>query len=78
MKLVHKPGILNRADELSRRPDYKTHTQPTEEIGLLAHVFVNTLSALELDDTIIHAQSNNNNQIQEIQQTQTLQQKNNQ
>jgi hypothetical protein len=63
MKLIYKPGILNHADELSRQPDYKTHVQPIKETGLPTHMFINTLSELDLDNAIIYVQTNNTDQI---------------
>ena len=56
LRIKHKPGIHNRADALSRRPDYAKRTQPEEEIGLPEHLFIHDISALDLDDAIRNAQ----------------------
>jgi len=54
--IKHKLGILNRADALSRRPDYQPKDNFSEEIGLPSQVFVNTTSALDYDHAILNAQ----------------------
>lgn len=66
--IKYKPGIHNHADALSRCPDYNKHTPPDEEIGLSAHLFINNISALDLNDTIQTAQDNNHTLIQYLQQ----------
>ena len=71
--IKHKPGIHNRADALSRRPDYQTHTPPQDEIGFPNHLFIREISALDLDDAITAAQTNNVDEIQSLQQCHPLQ-----
>ena len=65
--IKHKPGIHNHADALSRRPNFQTHIKAEEEIGFPNHLFINTISALEIDDTIIRAQDNNQTAIKTLQ-----------
>ena len=64
--IKHKPGIHNRADTLSRRPDFQVHAPTQDEIALPSHLFVNDISALDLDDTIKTAQKNNDTAIQNL------------
>ena len=64
--IKHKPGIHNRADALSRRPDYAKRVQPEEEIGLPDHLFIHDISALDLDDAIRNAQTCNHDTITQL------------
>ena len=64
--IKHKPGILNRADALSRRPDYESKDNFSQEIGLPTRVFANTTSAIDYDAAILHAQRNNAKELQTI------------
>lgn len=66
LKIKHKPGMLNCADALSRRPDYACHPKQ-EETGLPQHLFVNTMSALDLDGAITRGQTNNPTEIKNLQ-----------
>ena len=48
--LVYKPGTSNKANHLSRRPDYNTGASDNEDVVvLLPHLFVNTMNMLSLD-----------------------------
>ncbi len=64
--IKHKLGILNRADALSRHPDYQSKDNFTEEIGLPSHIFVNTTSTLDYDHTILNAQHLNMDELQTL------------
>ena len=54
--IKHKPGIHNRADALSRRPDYEMRKPPGETIGLPDRLFIRTISALDIDKIIAQGQ----------------------
>jgi hypothetical protein len=56
LTIKHKPGIHNRADALSCRPDYETCKPPEESIGLPDHLFICTISALDIDKIITQGQ----------------------
>jgi hypothetical protein len=73
LTIKHKPGIHNRADALSRRPDYQTHTELQDEIALPDRLFVRTMSVSELDDAIKASQSDNDLIIQSLRQRFPLQ-----
>jgi hypothetical protein len=50
-KLVHFPGTANKADALSRRPDYNKGNDDNEDIIVLPpHLFVRALSFSTIDD----------------------------
>ena len=66
LRIKHKPGIHNRADALSRRPDYAKRVQPEEEIGLPDHLFIHDISALDLDDAICNTQTRNHDTITQL------------
>ena len=76
LSLKHKPGVLNRADALSHRPDYETHIPLQDEIGLPKHLFVNTTTALGLDHSIIEAQLTHSQDILSLTQKYLLTQQN--
>ena len=42
--IKHKPGILNKADALSRRPDYPHKPEEPEETAFPEHMFINAAS----------------------------------
>ena len=42
--IKHKPGILNKADALSRRPDYPHKPDEPEETAFPEHMFINAAS----------------------------------
>ena len=54
--LHHKPGITNRADALSRRPDYPTVDRQGQEQLLDDKVFARSLEVSEIDQIICHTQ----------------------
>src|ERR1700761_1945361 len=76
LSIKHKPGILNRADALSRRPDYEAHIPLQDEIGLPEHLFVNTTTALGLDHSIIETQLTHSQDILSLAQKYLLRQQN--
>ena len=55
--LHHKPGITNRADALSRRPDYPVVNRQQEEQLLTNAVFANNIQVQEIDQIIIKGQN---------------------
>jgi hypothetical protein len=56
-KLIHKPGHLNRADHLSRQPDYDKGKEDNAEVQVLQdHMFVNTVVSLNLKQEVYDAQ----------------------
>jgi hypothetical protein len=61
--IKHKPGIQNRADALSRRPDYPTHVPISEEIGFPDRLFANAASAHDIDASIKKEQDLQNDEI---------------
>ena len=64
--IKHKPGIQNRADALSRQPDYPVHVPIADEVGLPDRLFANTTSALDLDASIIKEQNQHPNDITQL------------
>ena len=51
--LVHKPGVTNHADHLSRRPDYDTGVHDNEnETVLPGRLFANVLASPDLDQQV--------------------------
>jgi hypothetical protein len=56
-KLVHKPGRLNRADHLSRRPDYNEGKEDNAEVQVLQdHMFTNAVVSLDIKQEVYNAQ----------------------
>ena len=64
--IKHKPSIQNRADALSRRPDYPVHVPIADKVGLPDRLFANTASALDLDASIIKEQNQCPNDITQL------------
>jgi hypothetical protein len=58
LQLVHKPGVTNKADLLSRHPDYDQGKEDNGEVLVLpAHLFVNTIEGQEtLEELVLVAQ----------------------
>src|SRR6267154_1414689 len=54
--IKHKPGILNKADALSRRPDYPHHSDDPMETAFPVSMFANTVSIEVTLPAIIAAQ----------------------
>jgi RNase H-like domain found in reverse transcriptase len=56
-KLVHKPGHLNRADHLSRQPDYDEGKEDNAEVQVLQdHMFANAVVLLDIEQEVYNAQ----------------------
>jgi RNase H-like domain found in reverse transcriptase/Reverse transcriptase (RNA-dependent DNA polymerase) len=67
-KLVHKPGRLNRADHLSRRPDYDEGKEDNKEVQVLQDaMFANAVVSLDLEQEIYDAQEGQAAAIAELQ-----------
>jgi RNase H-like domain found in reverse transcriptase/Integrase zinc binding domain/Chromo (CHRromatin Organisation MOdifier) domain len=59
-KLIHKPGALNKADHLSRRPDYNQGKDDNEDVTVLPdEVFAYAISLSSLEDRVFQAQEHN-------------------
>jgi RNase H-like domain found in reverse transcriptase/Integrase zinc binding domain/Reverse transcriptase (RNA-dependent DNA polymerase) len=64
--LVHKPGASNRADHLSRQPDYDKGKGDNEDIQvLLDKLFVNAVMSLDVEQVVYDQQGVATAQIQE-------------
>ena len=72
LTLHHKPGITNRADALSRRPDYQPVDRNQTETLLSKHIFANTAETQDIDEIILQAQKNNGGEITKLRQQFTL------
>ena len=64
--LHHKPGITNRADALSRRPDYPMVDQQGQEQLLDDKVFARGLEVSDIDQIIHHIQEQHPEELKEI------------
>ncbi len=64
--IKHKPGILNKADPLSRRPDYPTSSQDDPLVAFPDSMFLNTVTSDHLIPTILDAQRHNDNAFQTL------------
>src|ERR1700679_2998690 len=65
--LVHKPGNQNRADALSRRPDYDTGERDNDNIVVLPdHLFANTMELLSIEQQVFEAQSEHEEQMNNL------------
>jgi hypothetical protein len=59
-KLIHKPGTLNKADYLSRQPDYNQGKDDNEDVTILPDiVFTYAISLSSLEDCVFQAQEAN-------------------
>ena len=63
--IKHKPGLLNKANALSRRPDYPQGTSK-EEIVFPPSLFVNELTIEDTHSTIEAAQEQHKNTLQHL------------
>ena len=69
-KLVHKPGTANKADHLSRHPDYDTGTNDNEDVVVLPpHLFVNVVDTLSLEQEVYEAQKEHEEEVEELRKT---------
>jgi hypothetical protein len=65
--LVHKPGILNKADYLSCRPDYDMGSTDNENVTILPpHLFVNATNLLSLEWLVYDTQEEHKEQMEEL------------
>jgi RNase H-like domain found in reverse transcriptase/Reverse transcriptase (RNA-dependent DNA polymerase) len=63
--LVHKPGASNRADHLSRRPDYDEGKEDNEDVQVLPDkLFVNVVMSLDVEQAVYDQQEAATVQIQ--------------
>jgi hypothetical protein len=64
MTLVHKPGMSNRADTFSRRPDYNTGVDDNENVTVLpTRLFANAMELLSLEEQVFDTQQEQGEQI---------------
>jgi RNase H-like domain found in reverse transcriptase/Integrase zinc binding domain len=64
--LVHKPGISNKADHLSRRPDYDEGKGDNEDVQVLPDtLFVNAILSLDVEQAVYDQQVTAAAQMQE-------------
>ena len=69
-KLVHKPGTANKADHLSRCPDYDTGTNGNKDVVVLPpHLFVNAANMLSLEQEVYEVQKEHEGKIEELRKT---------
>jgi RNase H-like domain found in reverse transcriptase/Integrase zinc binding domain/Reverse transcriptase (RNA-dependent DNA polymerase) len=67
-KMVHKPGKLNRADHLSRRPDYDEGKEDNKEVQVLQDaMFANAVVSLDLEQEVYDAQEGQATAMAELQ-----------
>jgi hypothetical protein len=65
IKIIHKPGVNNRADALSCRPDYDDGKGDNENITALPdHLFINHMDSLTLYEKVAAAQENDASTVQ--------------
>jgi hypothetical protein len=63
-KLIHKPGVSNRADHLSRRPDYNEGKEDNEDVQVLPDkLFVNAVTSLDIEQEVYNQQETAASQI---------------
>jgi Integrase zinc binding domain len=56
--LVHKPGVSNRADHLSQRPDYDEGKGDNEDVQvLLDKLFANAIVSLDVEQAVYDQQA---------------------
>ena len=66
--IKHKPGLLNKADALSQRPDYPQGTSE-EEIAFPPSLFINELTITDTHSMIELAQEWHKTELQNLQRT---------
>jgi hypothetical protein len=72
-KLVHKPRRLNRADHLSRRPDYDEGKEDNKEVQVLQDaMFANAVVSLDLEQEVYDTQEGQAAAIAELQKVHRL------
>ena len=70
--IKHKPGILNKADALSRRPDYPHKPDETEETAFPDHMFINAASIDLTLPSLMAAQHDHRSYLQNLTKTYSL------
>jgi hypothetical protein len=66
--LVHKPGVSNYADYLSRRPDYNTGTKDNEDVIVLPpELFANAANMLSIEQRVYKSQKEHAEQMEKLQ-----------
>jgi RNase H-like domain found in reverse transcriptase/Integrase zinc binding domain len=72
-KLVHKPGKQNKADHLSRRPDYDEGKADNEDVLVLPdRLFTRALSLMDVEQRVYDLQGEKGQEIQNWGQTMLL------
>jgi hypothetical protein len=68
LQLVHKSGVMNKADLLSRCPDYDQGKEDNGEVlVLLLHLFVNVIEGQEtLEELVLNAQEGKEEALQHL------------
>jgi hypothetical protein len=65
-KLIHKPGKYNKADHLSRRPDYNEGKEDNQDITVLKDkLFVCAMALNTLEELVLTAQEDQDNLLEE-------------
>jgi hypothetical protein len=79
LQLVHKPGVTNKADLLSRCPDYDQGKEDNGEVLVLPpHLFVNTIEGQEtLEELVLTAQGGQEETLQHLREEVGIQHKGN-
>jgi RNase H-like domain found in reverse transcriptase/Integrase zinc binding domain len=79
LQLVHKPGVTNKADLLSRRPDYDQGKTDNEEVLVLPpHLFVNAAEVQNtLEELVIQKQQEQESELLRLREEVGIQQKGN-
>ena len=70
--IKHKPGILNKADALSHRPDYPHKPKEPEETAFPEHMFINATSIDLTLPSLMTAQHDHRNYLQNLAKTRPL------
>jgi Integrase zinc binding domain len=72
-KLIHKPGRLNRANHLSRQPDYDKGKEDNAEVQVLQdHMFTNAVVSLDIKQEVYDAQEGHIGSIAQLQKAHRL------
>jgi hypothetical protein len=68
LQLVHKPGVTNKADLLSRHPNYDQGKADNGEVLiLLPHLFINMIEGQEtLEELVLAAQEGQEETLQHL------------
>jgi hypothetical protein len=79
LQLVHKPGVTNKADLLSRCPDHDQGKEDNGEVLVLPpHLFVNTIEGQEtLEELVLAAQGGQEETLQRLREEAGIQHKGN-